>query len=504
MIRALVTIGSLQFLSMLLLLVRTKILAVMLGPEAVGAISVIDKLTAVIVQTLSLSLPFAALRFLPAALRESPAAMDGLYRRMRNLLLATIIPATVVCVGLSLLAPRTWGLELATHQRALSLAFAGLPVIALVPFLTNTFAGSMAHLRAMQFAIAHASVLVVAAIAAGIGFGLVGFYGVYAVLGTAVMVFASRWLAQTLRRPRAPLPLREAFRLPTAVWRFAAALIALTFAAPYAALFVQYTALRRFGAAGAGVLQSAIGISLSTRALLGTAHAVFLTPHVNREGDAAARMAWANEFQRATALLFIIVLPPLLLFPDLALRAMYSGRFVGASAFVALFVGAEVMALLSGTYQSLIIAGDRMLFHVLQNLAAQALLIAVAAVALPRLGLAGAGVAALAAPLFLYATTLVFLRRHFGVQASREATIMAIVTTGILVCAGGLGSRYVGLSAGLLAIKAAACGMIWLTAYAAIPPADRARLREGGFRLRQEILTRTAAWRRSASPSGRA
>ena len=282
MIRALVTIGTLQFLSMLLLLARTKILAVMLGPEAVGTIAVIDKLTAVVVGTLSLSLPFAALRFLPAALRESPQAMDVLYRRMRNVLVATIVPATLICITVALAAPSTWGRELAAHQRVLLLAFAGMPVIALVPFLTNAYAGGMEHNRAMRFTIAHASVLVVAALAAGLGFGLAGFYGVYAVLGAVLVVVAARSLVRLHRADRAAIPLKQAFRLPGVIWRFSAALLTLSFASPYAALFVQYTALTLYGAVGSGILQSAIGISLAVRVLLGTAHGVFLTPHVNR------------------------------------------------------------------------------------------------------------------------------------------------------------------------------------------------------------------------------
>ncbi|HEY8063056.1 MAG TPA: hypothetical protein VID74_09670 [Gemmatimonadales bacterium] len=492
MIRALATIGTLQFFAMLLLLARTKILAVMLGPEAVGTIAVIDKLTAVIVGTLSLSLPFAALRFLPAALRESPQAMDVLYRRMRTVLLAIIAPATLICIAVSLVAASTWGRELAAHQRVLVLAFAAMPVLALVPFLTNAYAGSMAHNRAMIFTIAHAGVLVLAALAAGLGGGLAGFYGTYAALGAVLVVVAARSVAQLDHAERVRISLPQAFRLPRAVWRFAAALAVLGFASPYAALFVQYRALTLYGAVGSGILQSAIGISLSVRVLLGTAHAVFLTPHVNREGEPRARMAWANDFQRATVLLFIIALPPLLLFPDVALRVMYSGKFVGAAAFVALFIATEVFTLLSGTYQSLIIAGDRMLFHVIQNLTAQALLIGVAAFAIPRLGLAGAGVAALTAPLFLYATTLLFLRRRYDIHVSGEARLMALVTAGIVVIGGSIGSRYPGLSAGLLVMKAAACGLIWLGAYLIIPAPDRSRLRDGGARLKREVFLRTA------------
>jgi len=76
-IRALVSIGLLQFLSMLLLLARTKIVALALGPEGVGVIASLDRVTAVVAQTLSLSLPFAALRFLPAVILNNRMQQAG-------------------------------------------------------------------------------------------------------------------------------------------------------------------------------------------------------------------------------------------------------------------------------------------------------------------------------------------------------------------------------------------------------------------------------------------
>ena len=48
MLRALLTIGALQVITMLVLLVRTKTLALTLGPELVGVMAVIEKLLAVI------------------------------------------------------------------------------------------------------------------------------------------------------------------------------------------------------------------------------------------------------------------------------------------------------------------------------------------------------------------------------------------------------------------------------------------------------------------------
>jgi len=267
------------------------------------------------------------------------------------------------------------------------------------------------------------------------------------------------------------------FNLPREVWRFAIWLFPLTFAAPYAAWFIQYSVLSLYGAGRAGILQGAIGISLSVRTLLGAAHSIFLTPNVNRQANSVERMAWANEFQRHTVVIFIAALPPILLFSDIELAVLYAPAFIAAVPFVALFVATEVITMLSGSYQSLILADNRVRFHVAQNVAAQVLLAAIAAVAIPRLGLTGAGLATLAAPIFMFGSTLWYLRRQLVVRPSAEAAHMCWLTVGILLVCGSVGSLFPGIVLDRLAIRAAVCIAVWLAAYLVMPAEDRGRVR---------------------------
>lgn len=486
-LRSVVGIGMMQFAAMSLLLARTKILASVLGPGAVGLMSVVDRLTALISQALSLSLPFAALRFLPAARRESSADMDALYRRMRAVLLALILPGTAICLALSISNPGVWGKELLPYRSTVVLAIAGLPVVAIVPFLVNAYAGNLTHARSMSFSVAHSAVLAVSAIVAAAGLGLAGYYGVYAFLGTGLIVLAMRLLPSVGSRERIRLTVRELLSLPLRVWKFVGALIAVTVAAPYAALFLQMTTMRLYGVEASGIVQSAVGLSLIVRTFLGTSHAVLLTPHVNNAEMPLDRMRWANDFQRTTVVLLVLALPPLLLFSDLGLRMFYSARFEAAASFVALFIAAETITLLSGTYQALILAGDRLLFHVVQNLLAQALLAGVAAIALPRLGLAGAGLATLAAPLFLFATTVAFLRFRHGLKVSPEAAAMAALTAAVLIVCGVAGSRVHGLTPQVMVSKAGLCAMVWILAFWLMPRDDRSRLVDTAARLREQV-----------------
>ena len=304
MLRALVTIGAAQVMTMLVLLARTKSLALMLGPENLGVMAVIDKLLAVITQTVSLSLPFAAARFLPGRWSTGPREFRALFTQMRNVLLALAMVATAGALAISWVRPDLWGAALLPYRTVVMVAMIGIPVTGLVPFLQNAVAGRMQQNRSM--AIVFLNALVMTLSVAGIAWGgLVGYYVAFAALGTALVVIATRMVTEgTDASASTTAPTERAVAgLPTQIWRFSGALLILTFVAPYAALFIHYRLLREHGTQAAGWMQSAIGVSLAVRQVLGAAHAVYLTPNVNRGGSPAARMEWANRFQITLCLL---------------------------------------------------------------------------------------------------------------------------------------------------------------------------------------------------------
>ncbi len=443
---------------MLVLLVRTKTLAVVFGPETVGVMAVIDKLLAVIAQTACLSLPFAAARFLPEQWTAGPAAYRDLFTRMRNVLLATSLVATASAITLTWVHPGVWGEALLPYRDVLLVALLGLPVVALMPFLQNAFAGRLQQNRSMVAGLAHAVVLALAV--TGIAWsGLAGFYAAYALMGTILVAFVTRAALSGTQASPAPasVPGRRAhsmFGLPGQIWRFAGALLVLSILVPYSALFVHYQVLSLHGAQAAGWMQAAIGISLAVRAVLGSAHAAFLTPNVNRGGSPAERMEWANRFERTFCLLTGLAVPPILLFPDLAVRILFSSEFAPGSTFLLIFVMAEVLGLLSGTYQTLVVAFDRLRFHVISNLVAQLLVVATAFALVAPLGLLGAGLAAFAAPLFLIVATMTFLGHSYNLVVPRSVVVRsAWLATGLL-SAGFVGIAMRDLTWGVVAIKA--------------------------------------------------
>ncbi len=494
MLKVFVTIGLLQVLTMLVQLVRTKALALLLGPQALGVMAVIDKLLAVIVQTISLSLPFAALRFLPALWTRDRAAFYDRFRRMRNVLLVAVAAALVVSLAVSLLRPATWGAQLVPYRTVVLCALLGLPVLALVPLLQNVVAGRLEQNRAMLVALGNA--LVMAAAATGILWrGLTGYYLLYAALGLGLVVVAQRMVRRGVDAPpdaragaraaEGPAPEPPAFaaaarprfplRLPPLQWKFSVALLATTFVTPYAALFVHYRVLSDHGAATAGFMQAAIGLGLAVRGVLGSAHPVFLTPNLNREGTPADRMAWANAFQATFCFIVAASLPPLLLFPQLFVRVLYSRAFLPGAAFAAVFVLNEIVILLAGTYQIILLALDELKAYVAQNVIAQLLIVAVAAWLVAPLGILGAGLATLISPVFVWFTTTLWLRRRYGLKIPGRVLGLTALLVAVLVGCGLLGSLLPSLTPGIVALKAAAYAVEAGLFFALLSPDERQR-----------------------------
>ncbi len=411
-------LGALQAVAMLVLFARTKVLAILLGPERAGELRVLDSLLAVFAQTAALSFPFAALSFLPRAWQHGESSFQRLLLGMGRVLLLTSGLAAVVGLGWAGIAPRVLNEDLAHDPWLLSLGFLSVPGLVLLPFVQNAFAARGQPKRSLAYAALQAVLFSISGI---LGAWLGGLRGlvVGGLIATLVMVVAG-W--RTLRRresdqasapvPSASTPLTasEILGVPRGVWRFAVVLFALAFLAPWVALKVNGIVADVGGRASLGFLAAAVGVALSVRSVIGAAHPVLLTPQMNRGGTVAERLLAADQYQTVLTGLALALVPPVLLWPKLCIHVLYQPEFLPAASSVWVFVIAELLTILAGTYQALIVAEGRLGFHVAQNVAAQALLWGTSFAMVPHWGLAGAGAAAIVGQLLLLTGTLAALR----------------------------------------------------------------------------------------------
>src|SRR5712692_7193601 len=115
MYRVFITIGSLQALAIALTFLRWKFVAVMLGPEGVGVVSVIDQVVQSAAFFTALSLPFAALKFLSRAHSESEESFQRIYASFLKALLILSTGGILIAIAITLFADGLLGIEVSKH-----------------------------------------------------------------------------------------------------------------------------------------------------------------------------------------------------------------------------------------------------------------------------------------------------------------------------------------------------------------------------------------------------
>ena len=475
MLKAIAQIGGLQLLTMLVHLARTKSLAVILGPEWIGVMAVVDRLLGIVVQTASLSLPYAAVRFLPELWTRAPDEFADVVGRMRNLCIVLVLGATGFGLAVSLVYPQTWGQELLPYRSVVLIAFLCLPVLMVAPLLQHVIAAQLRHNRSMIFGLGHVCVFTGAAVAGAVIGGLEGLYALYAALGAGFVVLVGRSVLRPSGRKEGQ---RKGLRLnlPPRIWRFSLTLSALTFVLPFALFYVHYLVLDQFGAETAGWMAAAVGLSFVIRNLLGQANRVFMTPNINKAASPEERVRWTNEYQNTFCLVIIATVLPLVLFPHLAIRILYSPAFLPAAPYVPLFVLLEVLILLTGIYQGLVVALDHLRVHVVQNLAAQTVMIGIATVTIAPYGMLGAGVAGIAAQVFLYAGGTLFLYKRYGFRIPLRTALLTVYVVVAVAGAGAFGATHDALSPAVLGGKVAVYLASLLSLWLLMSPAEKEAL----------------------------
>jgi hypothetical protein len=198
-LKPLLTIGGLQLVVSLILLARTKVLAVFLGPDALGVLAVMDKFIAVLVRAASLSLPFAAVRFLPALWVSDRRECFRLFRSMAKTIFTAAIAAMVLALAATLARPALWGIEFSSRGPLLVAALLTVPSAVIASFLQNAFAGILRHRQSMILALAFAGAQALAGLVGAAFHSLMLLYSSLALLGTIAVAVAYMQLDRFLR-----------------------------------------------------------------------------------------------------------------------------------------------------------------------------------------------------------------------------------------------------------------------------------------------------------------
>lgn len=360
MLGVIATIGVLQALAILVHLVRAKLAAVLLGPEGVGVLGVIDPLVQLVAHLSSFSLPLAAVKFLSSAHSEGPSAFGDASSSFLKAVVALSAAGTALAVSLVALDPAVLGTRLAGHRALVLVGLLGVPLLPLKDLVANVLAAARAARTSASLALIMAAAGTVASTAGALLAGVLGFLG-SGLLGSALALAGA--LVHVRRRFR--LRLSGATRTLTTLARqnpdivlFSLVLYLAYSSYPLTHFVSRYVVLARFGEAEAGLLQAAMDLSGALALVLGPSTALYLAPIVNRRIGAAEKAQAATDFLRDLTLIGATLAMPLVLFPRWGLLLLFSPAFARVGPVVFLFVVAQCLRLLAGVFQTLLIGLD--------------------------------------------------------------------------------------------------------------------------------------------------
>lgn len=453
--KTIVTLGGIQVLAMGFNLVKSKIAAVILGPGGIGAISLIDQVTALVAQVSTFSLPFAAVKFLSAAHSESREAFARLYAAFLRVLLIISLLGTSIGIALLVWRPTVLGRELVGYAGVAILALLAIPATNVTALLTNAIAATRRVHASGLYGLFTAMAL---ALLSGAGLWMAGLRGYYLgslFAGIALLTGGMIYLSQRETRGIHDGKLRlwsEIRRYPK-VLHFSAALYFISFSMPVAYLIARYAVLRARGLEAAGLLQSAMALGLALTAVMRQSNALFLTPAMNRTSADSVKFREAIEFLRALSVTIGVIALPIVLFPDLWLFLLYSRRFLAAAPFVYLFVLAQTLELFAGVNMALLIGLNRIATQVTVTLAGLAGLAALSWWLVPHYGIAGVGVA------IIFDGSLVFVLSAWRLWATHRLEIhraigwLPVSVVVLLGASGAMVARFHGNTVGWVLAK---------------------------------------------------
>ncbi len=435
------TLAASQVVSSVLNLARAKSVAIYLGPVGIGTVSVVDQLSQVVAFAASLALPYASVKYLSRAHSEGPTSFAQAYSLFVQTVLVTTTCVAMLASVATLAWPQVWGQHLVPHANLIALALLTVPVMALHGLQLNVFAALQRPRLASLAGLGGTAVTTVGAVSGMLAGGLLGLYAgtLLASVLVAGAILAFLWRRYDLRLPGAGWLAWGEWRQYTDVLRFCGMTYVISVGHPVSFFLARYALLRSMGLAEVGFFQSAYALAGSIALLLGQSNAYYLTPLLNRSTPPHEKVQQAFGFQRHLALGATVAALPLALFPQLWLTVLFSDAFTAAAPYLALFALGQVVLLLAGALQALLIGLDDLWAHLMINLGAQATLAALAWLLTPMFGVWGVAIAFLAAQCSVFLACAGRLQLRHGARLPARSVVVIAYGVILVTVAGWLG-----------------------------------------------------------------
>ncbi|MEC4888445.1 MAG: oligosaccharide flippase family protein [Nitrospira sp.] len=450
-------IGGLQILGMLVNIARTKVLALWVGPEGIGIISSIDQTIQFVTHVCTLSLPFAAVKFLSKAHSEGGEAFrDGYVVFLKVLLFLSTVGA-LVAAGVVLFRADLFPAKIVPYQTLLVLGLLGIPATALAGLFPNVLAAAQQSTGSARLIVFTGIAMAVAGTLGLLAGGITGLYVASVCTITVLAVVVVEYLRRTLGLSIADckVGIVAGFRRMGNVVSFSFLFYLGAIMSTGALLVTRYAVLETYGEAEAGFLQAGMAVALLMSAVLTPLNGLFFTPRVNRAGPKEEKFHVAVEFQKQMAMIVTVVSIPALLFPHVLLALAFSPKFLVAAQYMFLFMLWQTFTMYAGIYQALLIGLDDMVSFTTLSCLGSILAACSAVVLVPQYGVIGAASGFVAASALVTLGTFVRLKRWHGFVLPARLVWLMGYSLLVTVVLGGIFRQYDGWQYPMLLSKAA-------------------------------------------------
>jgi O-antigen/teichoic acid export membrane protein len=434
LIQTLLTVGALRAFSVGLNVVRSKIISLALGPAGLGVVGAIDQLMNTLVQLSSLSLPAVGVKVLSRAHSEDRALFERKYASLFRAVAATSTIGTLVAIGVVRLFPGLLPDGLEAYRDELTVALLAAPVMAIGLLQAAMLAAAQRPGVAalFQFGVA-ASTALAACVAAYVG-GIRGLYTgsliLLTILNLVLIFYVRRSAHLSIWHPGAGV-MRELRESPGIVKSAAVVYLSVTSGA-ISLLAPRLATLHSLGAEAAGLLQSILSMALAVTTVLGAMNTQYLGPLLNRRSTEAEKIRLAELFQKRQMMFLALGAAPLVLFPEIALTALFSPRFTPAAAWLPMLLVWTLLNLQGAIQQQLLFSLDDLRPMMIAALVSFVVTATLPFVFVPFYGLTGAVVPMVAGAACGNVLALASLRRHGYVLPRVLAGLAIYVILGLL------------------------------------------------------------------------
>ncbi len=419
-------IGGASVLNILIGLVRTKVVALLLGPAGVGLVGLLTALLSAAATVVQMGVTTVGTR----QIAEAHAAEDGqkLAVARRALVLATVMLAAVGALGVWLL--RDVLARYALRNPALADEVAWIAVGVALSVLAM---GQTALLQGLRRIRAMAALQVVGGLATtAVGLPLVLAFGERAIPAFVVLVPLTSFLLGRWFVSRIPSPGEVQVRLPQlrAQWR-----VFLTLGLPmmgagvaftFANLWIQSEVKAQLGMAALGWFVAANTIAMQYVGLVLGAMAADYYPRLTGViGDRQATRRLVNQQTEIALLLAGALVIAMFALAPWVIRLLYAPEFAPAAAVLRWQAAGTLLKVMSWPLGFILLAAGKGRTFFLSEVATLVLMAGATTLLLPRFGLEGAGQAYFLAYLFYLPMVLALAVRRIAFAWSRLVLLSA-------------------------------------------------------------------------------